>query len=67
MIWPASQLSDVDTAFVHVDAAAGKPMVGIIGFQLLVANFGDRMGRRSVPPAYSTEGRATRCRSLFSA
>jgi putrescine importer len=45
LIWPASQpFPDVDTAFVHVAARAWKPMFGIIGFTLLVANFGSGMG-----------------------
>src|ERR1700676_3791423 len=45
LIWPASQpFPDVDTAFVHVAGRAWKPMFGIIGFTLLVANFGSGMG-----------------------
>ena len=45
LIWPASQpFPDVDTAFVHVAARAWAPMFGIIGFTLLVANFGSGMG-----------------------
>jgi putrescine importer len=45
LIWPASQpFPDVDTAFVHVAARAWKPMFGILGFTLLVANFGSGMG-----------------------
>src|ERR1022692_1979692 len=45
LAWPASQpFPDVDTAFVHVAARAWKPMFGIIGFTLVVANFGSGMG-----------------------
>jgi putrescine importer len=45
LIWPASQpFPDVDTAFVHVAGRAWKPMFGMIGFTLLVANFGSGMG-----------------------
>ena len=45
LIWPASQpFPDVDTAFVHVAGRAWKPMFGILGFTLLVANFGSGMG-----------------------
>src|SRR6202022_3441262 len=45
LIWPASQpFPDVDPAFVHVAGRAWKPMFGIIGFTLLVANFGSGMG-----------------------
>ncbi len=41
LIWPASQpFPDVDTAFVHVAARAWRPMFAILGFTLLVANFG---------------------------
>jgi len=45
LVWPASQpFPDIDTAFVHVAARAWKPMFVIIGFTLLVANFGSGMG-----------------------
>lgn len=45
LIWPASQpFPDVDTAFVHVAARAWRPMFAIVGFTLLVANFGSGMG-----------------------
>src|SRR5579864_8345032 len=45
LIWPASQpLLDVDTAFVYVAGRAWKPMFGILGLTLLVANFGSGMG-----------------------
>ncbi|HUJ94653.1 MAG TPA: APC family permease [Terriglobales bacterium] len=45
LIWPASQpLPDVDTAFVHVAGRAWAPLFGIVGFTLLVANFGSGLG-----------------------
>jgi putrescine importer len=45
LIWPASQpFPDIDTAFVHVAGRAWKPMFVIIGFTLMVANFGSGMG-----------------------
>src|SRR6202163_526940 len=45
LIWPASQkFPDVDTAFVHVAGRAWKPLFTVIGFTLLVANFGSGMG-----------------------
>ena len=45
LIWPASQpFPDIDTAFVHVAARAWGPMFAIVGFTLLVANFGSGMG-----------------------
>jgi amino acid transporter len=45
LIWPASQpFPDVDTAFVHVAARAWRPLFAIVGFTLLVANFGSGMG-----------------------
>jgi amino acid transporter len=45
LIWPASQpFPNVDTAFVHVAARAWRPMFAIVGFTLLVANFGSGMG-----------------------
>ena len=45
LIWPAAQpFPDVDTAFMHVAARAWKPMFVIIGFTLLVANFGSGLG-----------------------
>jgi amino acid transporter len=45
LIWPASQpFPDVDTAFVHVAARAWPPLFAIVGFTLLVANFGSGMG-----------------------
>jgi putrescine importer len=45
LIWPASQpFPDIDTAFVAVAGRAWTPMFAIIGFTLLVANFGSGMG-----------------------
>ena len=45
LIWPATQpFPDVDTAFVHVAARAWRPLFAIVGFTLLVANFGSGMG-----------------------
>jgi amino acid transporter len=45
LIWPASQpFPDIDTAAVHVAARAWAPMLGILGFTLLVANFGSGLG-----------------------
>jgi len=45
LVWPASQpFPDVDTAFVHVAARAWKPMFALMGFTLLVANFGSGLG-----------------------
>ncbi len=45
LIWPASQpFPDIDTAFVHVAARAWRPLFAIVGFTLLVANFGSGMG-----------------------
>ncbi len=45
LIWPASQpFPNVVTAFVHVAGRAWKPMFAILGFTLLIANFGSGMG-----------------------
>src|SRR5271157_4272315 len=45
LAWPASQpFPDVDTAFVHVAGRAWKPLFAIVGFTLVVANFGSGMG-----------------------
>jgi amino acid transporter len=45
LIWPASQhFPDVDTAYVWVAARAWKPLFTIVGFTLLIANFGSGMG-----------------------
>jgi putrescine importer len=45
LIWPASQpFPDIDTAFTFVAGRAWRPMFAILGFTLLVANFGSGMG-----------------------
>jgi putrescine importer len=45
LIWPASQpFPNVDTAFTFVAGRAWAPLLGIVGFTLLVANFGSGMG-----------------------
>src|SRR5437868_8669519 len=45
LIWPASQpFPNIDTAFVHVAGRAWRPLFAIVGFTLLVANFGSGMG-----------------------
>jgi putrescine importer len=45
LIWPASQpFPNEDTAFVFVAARAWAPLFAIVGFTLLVANFGSGMG-----------------------
>src|SRR5467141_4875005 len=45
LIWPATQpFPNSDTAFTFVAGRAWKPMFGILGFTLLVANFGSGMG-----------------------
>src|SRR5580700_1432296 len=45
LIWPASQpYPDVDTAFTFVAGRAWVPLFAIIGFTLVVANFGSGMG-----------------------
>jgi len=45
LIWPASQpFPNTDTAFTFVAGRAWKPMFAILGFTLLVANFGSGMG-----------------------
>ena len=45
LIWPASEaLPDETTAFVFVAARAWAPLFAIVGFTLLVANFGSGMG-----------------------
>jgi amino acid transporter len=45
LIWPASEpFPNIDTAFVHVAARAWRPLFAIVGFTLLVANFGSGMG-----------------------
>jgi amino acid transporter len=45
LIWPASQhFPDVDTAYVWIAGRAWKPLFTVVGFTLLLANFGSGMG-----------------------
>jgi len=45
LVWPASKpFPNVDTAFTFVAGRAWGPMFAILGFTLLVANFGSAMG-----------------------
>lgn len=45
LIWPATQpFPNVDTAFVHVAGRAWQPLLAVMGFTLLLANFGSGMG-----------------------
>src|SRR5229473_3476377 len=45
LIWPASQpYPNVDTAFTYVAGRAWRPLFAIVGFTLVVANFGSGMG-----------------------
>src|SRR3989449_4423871 len=45
LVWPASQpFPDPDTAYVFAAARAWAPLFSIVGFTLLVANFGSGMG-----------------------
>jgi putrescine importer len=45
LVWPASQpFPNVDTAFSFVAGRAWKPLLGVVGFTLLIANFGSGMG-----------------------
>src|SRR6266436_1622774 len=45
LLWPASQpFPNVDTAFTFAAGRAWKPLFAIVGFTLLVANFGSGMG-----------------------
>jgi len=45
LIWPASQaFPNVDTAYVHAAGRAWLPLFTIVGFTLLLANFGSGMG-----------------------
>jgi putrescine importer len=45
LIWlPAERFPDVTTAFVYVAGRAWAPLFAIVGFTLLVANFGSGMG-----------------------
>src|SRR5256714_2975715 len=45
LIWPASEpFPNTDTAFTYVAGRAWKPVFAVVGFTLLVANFGSGMG-----------------------
>jgi amino acid transporter len=45
LVWPASKpFPDVDTAFVSVAGEAWPVLLGVVGFTLVVANFGAGMG-----------------------
>src|SRR5258707_4284823 len=45
LIWPASQpFPDINTAYSYVAGRSWKPLVPIMGFTLLLANFGSGMG-----------------------
>jgi len=45
LLWPASEpFPNTDTAFTFVAGRAWRPMFAILGFTLLVANFGSGMG-----------------------
>jgi amino acid transporter len=45
LIWPASEpFPNIDTAFTFVAGRAWRPMFAVLGFTLLVANFGSGMG-----------------------
>ena len=45
LVWPASQpFPNVDTAYTYVAGRAWAPLFPIVGFTLLVANFGSGMG-----------------------
>jgi putrescine importer len=45
LIWPASEpFPNTDTAFTYVAGRAWKPLFAVVGFTLLVANFGSGMG-----------------------
>jgi putrescine importer len=45
LIWPASEtFPNVDTAFTYVAGRAWQPLFVIVGFTLVVANFGSGMG-----------------------
>ena len=45
LIWPARDVfPNVDTAFTFVAGRAWAPLFGVLGFTLLVANFGSGMG-----------------------
>src|SRR4030081_408630 len=45
LIWPASQpFPNVDTAFTYAAGRAWQPLFAIVGFTLVLANFGSGMG-----------------------
>jgi putrescine importer len=45
LVWPATQaFPDIDTAFTFIAGRAWAPMFAILGFTLLVANFGSGLG-----------------------
>src|SRR5579872_5653017 len=45
LIWPASQsFPDVNTAYAYIAGRAWKPLFPIVGFTLLLANFGSGLG-----------------------
>jgi len=45
LVWPASQpYPNIDTAFTYVAGRAWRPLFAVVGFTLVVANFGSGMG-----------------------
>ena len=61
LLWPASQpFPNSDTAFTFVAGRAWAPLFAIVGFTLLVANFGPGWARKSAPPDCSTAWGAAR-------
>ncbi len=45
LVWPASEpFPNIDTAITFVSGRAWKPLFAVVGFTLLVANFGSGMG-----------------------
>ena len=45
LIWPASEpFPNIDTAFTYVAGRAWQPVFAVVGFTLLIANFGSGMG-----------------------
>lgn len=45
LIWPAAEaFPNIDTAFTYVAGRAWAPLFAVVGFTLLVANFGSGMG-----------------------
>jgi putrescine importer len=45
LIWPASQpFPDINTAYSYIAGRAWKPLFSIVGFTLLLANFGSGLG-----------------------